>query len=69
MASTPLVVNTAEEAAAIRNLLPTGARILLVTSAFHMRSAQRLFARQGLMVLPVSLGPLSASGCCTAVIA
>ena len=52
MASTPPVVNTAEEAAAIRNLLPTGTRILLVTSAFHMRRAQRLFERQGLQVLP-----------------
>ena len=52
MASTPPVVNTAEEAAAIRQLLPARARILLVTSAFHMRRAQRLFERQGLMVLP-----------------
>ena len=49
---TPPVVNTAEEAAAIRQLLPTGARILMVTSAFHMRRAQRLFERQGLNVLP-----------------
>ena len=52
MASTPPVVNTAEEAAAIRQLLPTGARILLLTSAFHMRRSQRLFERQGLNVLP-----------------
>ena len=52
MASTPPVVNTAEEAAAIRQLLPARARILLVTSAFHMRRAQRLFERQGLKVLP-----------------
>ena len=52
MASTSLVVNTAEEAAAIRQLLPARARILLVTSAFHMRRAQRLFERQGLKVLP-----------------
>ena len=52
MASTPPVVNTAEEAAAIRKLLPARARILLVTSAFHMRRAQRLFERQGLQVLP-----------------
>ena len=52
MASTSLVVNTAEEAAAIRQLLPARARILLVTSAFHMRRAQRLFERQGLQVLP-----------------
>ena len=60
MASTPAVVNTAEEAIAIRRLLastssPMSAvspRILLVTSAFHMRRAQRLFQRQGLKVLP-----------------
>ena len=60
MASTPPVVNTAEEAIAIRDLLvppssPSSEatpRILLVTSAFHMRRAQRLFERQGLRVLP-----------------
>ena len=52
MASTPPVVNTAEEASAIRQLLPTGSRILLVTSAFHMRRAHRLFERQGFKVLP-----------------
>ena len=58
MASTPPVVNTAEEAIAIRQLLQrsqssaTSMRILLVTSAFHMRRAQRLFERQGLQVLP-----------------
>ena len=52
MASTPPVVNTAEEAAAIRQLLPARARVLLVTSAFHMRRAQRLFERQGFKVLP-----------------
>ena len=59
MASTPPVLNTAEEAVAIRLLLdrfkttsspPT--RILLVTSAFHMRRAQRLFERQGFEVKP-----------------
>ena len=60
MASTPPVVNTAEEAIAIRRLLApplspladASPRILLVTSAFHMRRAQRLFERQGLKVLP-----------------
>ena len=59
MGSTPPVVNTAEEAVAIRRLLdapktasepPT--RILLVTSAFHMRRAQRLFEQQGFEVEP-----------------
>ena len=58
MASTPPVVNTAEEAIAIRQLLQrsqssaVSKRILLVTSAFHMRRAQCLFERQGLTVLP-----------------
>jgi len=59
MASTPPVVNTAEEAVAIRGLLDASKnslepspRILLVTSAFHMRRAQRLFERQGLVVEP-----------------
>ena len=46
MASTPLVLNTAEEAVAIRRLLPAHAsRVLLVTSAFHMRRSQRLLGR------------------------
>ncbi len=58
MQSTKPVVNTAEEAIAIRKLLmgsdraATSSRILLVTSAFHMRRAQRLFERQGLQVVP-----------------
>ncbi len=57
MASTPPVVNTAEEAAAISQLLRStnpfvSSRILLVTSAFHMRRAQRLFERQGVNVVP-----------------
>ena len=58
MQSTKPVVNTAEEAIAICKLLKssdraaTSSRILLVTSAFHMRRAQRLFERQGLQVVP-----------------
>ena len=57
MASTPPVVNTAEEAISVRLLLQQSqssapsTRILLVTSAFHMLRAQRLFERQGLRVL------------------
>ena len=47
------MLNTAEEAVAIRKLLPAGqSRVLLVTSAFHMRRSQRLFERQGMQVLP-----------------
>ena len=50
---TDRVTNTAQEAAAIRRLLPQDQpTVLLVTSAFHMRRAQVLFERQGLTVLP-----------------
>ena len=53
MTSTGQVLNTAEEARAIRDLLPSGRRrVLLVTSAFHMRRAQRLFERQGMTARP-----------------
>ena len=53
MACTPPVLNTADEALAIRRLLPARqSRVLLVTSAFHMRRSQRLFERQGMQVLP-----------------
>ncbi|QNI57199.1 hypothetical protein SynBIOSU31_00285 [Synechococcus sp. BIOS-U3-1] len=58
MQSTPPVVNTAQEAIGIRKLLQSPdrsasiQRILFVTSAFHMRRAQRLFERQGVKVIP-----------------
>ena len=51
MALTPLALNTAEEAVAIRRLLPGGqSRVPFVTSAFHMRRSQVLFECQGLHV-------------------
>ena len=50
--STSKVRNTAEEAIAVAEMLPTGSSVLLVTSAFHMPRAQKLFQRQGLSVLP-----------------
>ena len=52
MATTPPVVNNAEEASAIRQLLQGQTRVLLVTSAFHMRRSQFLFECHGLQVLP-----------------
>lgn len=50
--STSKVRNTADEAKAVAALLPEGSTVLLVTSAFHMPRAQRLFQRQDLSVLP-----------------
>ncbi|WP_320675184.1 YdcF family protein [Prochlorococcus sp. MIT 1341] len=55
--TTPPVRNTAEEASAIKELIknsdyPLSTRVLLVTSAFHMQRAKRLFEQQGLVVLP-----------------
>ena len=51
VASTSKVRNTADEAKAVAAVLPEGSTVLLVTSAFHMARAQRLFQRQGLSVL------------------
>lgn len=60
--STGAVANTAEEASAVAALLvekrmksgalPATTRVLLVTSAFHMARAQKLFEREGLTVIP-----------------
>jgi uncharacterized SAM-binding protein YcdF (DUF218 family) len=49
--STARVRNTAEEAREIAAQLPGGSTVVLVTSAFHMARAQRLFERQGLRVV------------------
>lgn len=46
------VQNTADEAAAIKELIGSGKRIILVTSAFHMYRAQRLFENKGFVVIP-----------------
>jgi uncharacterized SAM-binding protein YcdF (DUF218 family) len=50
--STARVRNTAEEAREIAGQLPGASTVVLVTSAFHMARAQRLFERQGLGVVP-----------------
>ena len=55
MDSTPPVMTTAEEAMAVQRLFrghASAPKVLLVTSAFHMRRAQRLFEQQGLVVEP-----------------
>ena len=49
------MVNTAQEAIEIRrnlNKINSSSEILLVTSAFHMKRAKRLFERQGFLVYP-----------------
>jgi uncharacterized SAM-binding protein YcdF (DUF218 family) len=47
--------NTAEEAQAIAAMLPPGARIGLVTSAFHMPRALTVFREQGLDPRPIAV--------------
>ena len=44
--------NTADEAVAVKELISLNKRIILVTSAFHMYRAQRLFEKQGFEVIP-----------------
>ena len=46
------VENTAEEAVAVKELISPSKRIILVTSAFHMYRAKRLFEKQGFEVTP-----------------
>ncbi len=51
------VINTAEEALAIKNLITisgfeTSPRIILITSAFHMQRAKKVFEREGLTIIP-----------------
>ena len=46
------VENTADKAVAVKELISPSKRIILVTSAFHMYRAQRLFEKQGFIVIP-----------------
>ena len=46
------VENTADEAAAVKELISPSKRIILVTSAYHMYRAKRLFEKQGFIVIP-----------------
>ena len=45
------VENTAEEAIAVKELISPNKRIILVTSAYHMVRARRLFEKQGIEVI------------------
>ena len=46
------VENTADEAVAVKEQINPSRRIILVTSAYHMHRAKRLFEKQGLIVIP-----------------
>ena len=46
------VENTADEAVAVKELISLSKRIILVTSAYHMYRAKRLFKKQGFIVIP-----------------
>ena len=45
------VENTADEAVAVKELIGPSKRIILVTSAYHMYRAKRLFEKQGFIVI------------------
>jgi uncharacterized SAM-binding protein YcdF (DUF218 family) len=45
------VENTADEAVAVKELISTSKRIILVTSAYHMYRAKRLFEKEGIEVI------------------
>jgi uncharacterized SAM-binding protein YcdF (DUF218 family) len=49
------VENTADEAKATKELIGPSKRIILVTSAYHMYRAQRLFKKQGFEVIPYNM--------------
>ena len=46
------VENTADESVAVKELISPSKRIILVTSAYHMYRARRVFEKQGLIVIP-----------------
>ena len=49
------VENTADEAKAVRELIGSEKKIILVTSAFHMYRAKKLFEKQGFNVVPYNV--------------
>ena len=46
------VGNTADDAVAVKEVIRSSKRIIIVTSAFHMYRAKRLFNNQGFDVIP-----------------
>ena len=52
---TEAVQNTNDEAIAVSKILPENSTIILVTSAFHMQRAERVFENQNLKVIPYAV--------------
>ena len=52
---TEIVQNTNDEAKAISKILPINSEIILVTSAFHMPRAKKIFQNQNLKVIPYAV--------------
>ena len=49
------VQNTNDEARAVAKILPRNSKIILVTSAFHMPRAEKVFQNQNLKVVPYAV--------------
>ena len=52
---TEIVQNTNDEAKAISKILPKNSEVILVTSAFHMARAEKVFQNQNLKVVPYAV--------------
>ena len=52
---TEIVQNTNDEAKAISKMLPQNSEVILVTSAFHMPRAKKVFQNQNLKVVPFAV--------------
>ena len=52
---TEIVQNTNDEAKAISKMLPKNSEVILVTSAFHMPRAKKVFQNQNLKVIPFAV--------------
>ena len=62
IALTGIARNTEEEAAAVAAMTGAGERVALVTSAFHMPRAVRVFEARGVDVVPVPVDYMSSAG-------
>ena len=52
---TEIVQNTNDEAKAVSRILPQNSEVILVTSAFHMPRAEKVFQNQNLKVVPYAV--------------